>query len=126
MLSGLVQNFTDYTIGMSLYRQKNWMGRWVEPYEMAKAIWVEFLEIFEELFQLKLWAAFLELWDVWHGVVNMILILILGEWALTPYPYWVIYFLTPFTSWKHASRYTHKKCVRSENHCRKKDHVCCH
>lgn len=127
-----VQNLNDYTMGMSLYRQKNWKGRWVEPIALAKAAWVEFLEIFEELYHLKFWAAFLEVWDVWHSIVNMIFALFLGEMMKTRGPYQIIWFITPFTSEKHMQRYRSIGCIRSGGWHKLEDgkrvpigHVCC-
>lgn len=121
------KNVSNYMHGMSLYRQKNWKGRWAEPKEILKATWGEFIEIFEELAQLKFWAAFLELWDVWHSILNFFFTLFLGGLMKTPYPYVIVYHLCPFTTWKHGSRQAEYGCIRSKGwHKDGKpiDHVC--
>jgi hypothetical protein len=108
------QDAKRYADGMSEYRRNNWKGRWVEPKELAKAAFVEFCEIFEELwYKLNLWSAFLEVWDVWHSIVNMLFVLVLGEMMKTPIPYMIIWFITPFTAYKHMQRYRDTGCIRS-------------
>ena len=104
-----------YMQGMSLYRRKNWQGLRNEPRMMIASTVDEFHEIFEELHKGNYWDAYLEVWDVWHGVVNSTLMLIFGEWMMLSYPYFAIYFLVPFTAWKHGDRFMKDGCIRSKN-----------
>lgn len=130
------RQFQAYVQAMPLYRQKNWKGLREEPREMMRATATEFFEIFEELAKGKFWDAFLEIFDVWHGVVNTIFVMVFGELMMTKYPYIIIYPLCLFTAWKHGDRYLNGKkrekrlfCIRSGNWHEEDgtpiDHVCC-
>lgn len=117
-----------YAIGMIVYHQNNCTdgNRWNLFVESLKAMFDELIEVMDELRHCQWKALFDELADLWHTCVVLVVRTFLPLKMQTSLWLWCIVFFwagvkTPL---KHGSRYLHHQCIRSEKHCKTKDHSC--
>ena len=116
-----------YSTGMAVYRHDNCeSNRWQIFKTNLVAITDELVEAIEEIRHFQCLAFFLEMCDVWHTiVVLMIRTLLPRSFHESSFIWFMAFFLAGvITPWKHGARYVDHGCIRSSRHCQQGDHKC--